>query len=908
MAQDLIYTWTQGICIVGSVQAVVQGNTVNVTAASTTRNELVLVGYAAARGIGVWGSDQARVVSNGVILDVDVEATTAVSLLVSAPATDELVSQLFGPVALGYAEGIGIRVVDCFAPVIYDNTVDVDVDVLLVALGVAPCEFTGGTALAVGIKVQNGDYAQVDGNTVHAHALSDQSSVEFAVDLKALSLGLSAGLGIVLIDCDPALVAGNSVDASGELWLFAHSGPGLFEEGAESAVAKLDSEVLGAIFGVVVETLESEAVGADLSGSPLSIGSFAAGGGIAAGLGIVALGCDGVQITANDPVNARGEVYATVLAGPVMVFDAVALGGGLGLGIGILTVACYPAVVTDNGVGQGTVTATGNATVTVIAQEGVDFESAAALGGGAGIGVGIALIGNGGWAEASGNAVSAAGDAQITANATSDVPGESVFASGAGLGVGLGIVVINHPGALVADNVVDATGSLWADVQAESVETYDPVAFGLGAGIGVGIVTALCPGVQVLDNDTSGTGMAYVEVGATEYALEQEIAFGFGAGLGIGMGILVVGCSDALVSGNEADGTGDVEVNVIVTEMVPLGEAWEIALGAGVGKGIVVAFSPRAMVVECNTAWGDGSARISSTAIADFTYEWDLGVAVDLDILVLLSENSHVNYNSMVDPAVEGTNSGPVLLFDAGLLNIGPWLNGEFNWWNHPTGPSGFGPGFGEPVIWCGSPVFFVPWLTLPHDEVLEGHIGYYAKPIELKECWNSLSAPYALDPVADELAEIAALTGLNYDVAYWWDPVAQEWVQVTVDNDLMEPLHGMYIKMNAPGWAIFMTSPDDSLPTRVLQPGWNLIGPNPMFCMPYMPVDEALSSILLTPAGLPGYTQVISPFLASQEAWYYVPGMEPEDMETGKAYWVFMENEDILAGFGFTPIPAPMP
>jgi hypothetical protein len=98
------------------------------------------------------------------------------------------------------------------------------------------------------------------------------------------------------------------------------------------------------------------------------------------------------------------------------------------------------------------------------------------------------------------------------------------------------------------------------------------------------------------------------------------------------------------------------------------------------------------------------------------------------------------------------------------------------------------------------------------------------------------------------------------------------------------------------------------SMPQRQLVAGWNLIGPNPMFPDHKIPVDEALASVLLTPDGNPGVTQVISPIadLDHQKVWHWVPSMNHHTpyMKRGLGYWAWLLNPAILPGFGFSPLP----
>ena len=129
-------------------------------------------------------------------------------------------------------------------------------------------------------------------------------------------------------------------------------------------------------------------------------------------------------------------------------------------------------------------------------------------------------------------------------------------------------------------------------------------------------------------------------------------------------------------------------------------------------------------------------------------------------------------------------------------------------------------------------------------------------------------------------------------------------------DDTMLDPLDAFYIYLydGAPMHIILMVNSDEghpySMPQRQLYAEWSLIGPNPLFPECGMWVDEALSSIEMTPSGLPGYTQVISPVVRCQEPWHYTPGMDAEWMRIGRGYWVWMENADILAGFGFSPLP----
>jgi hypothetical protein len=275
-----------------------------------------------------------------------------------------------------------------------------------------------------------------------------------------------------------------------------------------------------------------------------------------------------------------------------------------------------------------------------------------------------------------------------------------------------------------------------------------------------------------------------------------------------------------------------------------------------------------------------------------------------------------VNYNSMVDATPLGSNSGPVWTIDAGLLKIGPELNACFNWWNDPTGPSGEGPGNGEPLISIGGPTHFVPWLYVVHTDVLDSQLGKFGFYVKMCKGLNTLSTPVALqENMSRTWGDIVANSGLAGQVKYVdrWDDASQTWIPVA-PTDTLDPLDAWYIYFFGDcNSVILMVNADigheHSMPTRELSGRWNLIGPNPLWPVEWdIAVDEALSSIEQTPGGLPGYTQVISPIVSCQEPWFYVPGMDSREMRMGKGYWVWMENPDILVGFGFTPLPHLVP
>jgi hypothetical protein len=221
-----------------------------------------------------------------------------------------------------------------------------------------------------------------------------------------------------------------------------------------------------------------------------------------------------------------------------------------------------------------------------------------------------------------------------------------------------------------------------------------------------------------------------------------------------------------------------------------------------------------------------------------------------------------------------------------------------------------------EPVIWVAGPVQFSPWLYVEHLQVLDEQIGKFGFYIEMCKGLNTFSTPISLqadDPgrsrTWDDIfanSDLTLVNGGTGKVKYVLQWTGTSWTSPSGTDEVL-PLEAYYIYMMYPGENIILfVDTDTSMPTRNLPAGWSLIGPNPLFGAPGMQAKFALESIEQTAGGLPGYSQVISPVVWCQNAWVYVPGMMgPYVMESGRGYWVWMQNPGILAGFGFTPLPA---
>jgi len=932
------FAMAYGIKVAKSDRADIVGNMVDVTATMGGGE----CGFLMARGIRLKLSDESNVVGNTVTVtstaNVNSTAAAQVADLEEDEAEDlaEMEAMLLDTMGidqcmtLGMGSNVGIGVKCSWDATVTGNTVVSWLSVDTVA-DVGAVAAAGGGGCNVGISGLGSPGIMVAGNGVDVDTLvrTQVIAVE-GLDLQmAMGGGISAATGIYLNGSPGAVQANNvTADADCEAMIVSEGTFMFTSANPDSVLARFDAVLLGGIYQTVYEAMQSEEVDVEMSGSMPGMQSMGLGGAIAVGIGILVTDCPNVMIAGNQPVSGTGDVIATI-ASMDMFDDAEAMGGGVGIGIGIAVIDTLSAqVVNNNGVYGG-----GTADVLVGAHHGglPIAQNAAAIGGGAGIGAGILLVGMSGFnAEAEGlpegecwlprpvvieNQVSAFGQAAPVIVTAEDLePCQESCAMGASLGVALGIASMWYPWILIEGNSVTATADAWTDVDAEAIHPYDPTAIGGAAALGIGITTVatFCP--QIHQNTTTGAATAKSEVGATEFVIFTMDSLGMGGSLAAGMGILVALSPHGTVSGNHATGLGDAECTVIAVSYIPLNDAYALSLGAGLGMGIVVSFSPGTDVVRCNTAAGEGSCRVMALYMADFGAAGAVGFSADFDMLMLLGFGL-VNYNSMVDATPLGVDAGPVMAMDAGLLKIGGPLDARFNWWNHPTGPSGMGPGLGEPVIGLGPPIFFSPWLYVVHEEVLDEQIGKFGFFIPMCKGLNTLSTPIALEETvvpSRQWQDIVANSGLGGKIKYVdrWDPVTQTW-QAVAPTDYLDPLDAFYIYFFEGGLNVILMVNSSAghpyaMPTRDLEARWNLIGPNPLFTNPGMPVKPALSSIVQTPAALPGYTQAISPVVHCQPSWAYTPEMPGPGpmMLSGRGYWTWMENPDTLVGFGFTPLP----
>jgi parallel beta-helix repeat protein len=277
----------------------------------------------------------------------------------------------------------------------------------------------------------------------------------------------------------------------------------------------------------------------------------------------------------------------------------------------------------------------------------------------------------------------------------------------------------------------------------------------------------------------------------------------------------------------------------------------------------------------------------------------NLGDGID----VRLTSSSHlINYNDIYDNTGYGVN----------VLSSVTMIDGKYNWWGNASGPTYTAAtgasvtlsnpeGTGENIT---DRVTYYEWLYQPIADVIADNAAYYSRVVSLNVGWNTLSAPIILDDSTDTVGEVVDTDKIT--IAYWYDAGDGDtdgnyWEQVTADYEL-EPCHAIYIKMNAADSILLKYNATDiSLPTRLLYAGWNLIG---LASLTTKHVDDAVQSVANTPDSLPGYSQVISPSMNSED-WTFSYGQSytDEDMLVGEGYWIYMQNNCTLVGFTVTPI-----
>ncbi|MBA7664371.1 hypothetical protein ES703_72432 [subsurface metagenome] len=208
---------------------------------------------------------------------------------------------------------------------------------------------------------------------------------------------------------------------------------------------------------------------------------------------------------------------------------------------------------------------------------------------------------------------------------------------------------------------------------------------------------------------------------------------------------------------------------------------------------------------------------------------------------------------------------------------------------------------------------FYYPWLHKPLATVVADNVSWQTSVMKLVlGGWNTLSTPVPLIESADTIDEL--ISEDDMEIGYYYDG---GWTQIATGY-VLSPCDAVYVKMKSTASTAYVQLKFEcetfSTPSKDLAVGWNLISLAALNSAG-LAADEAVASVALTAANLPGYSQVISPSLNSTRydlyyntdtaGWSHSSGQTVEGgtMYAGMGYWIYMQNACTLAGFEITPI-----
>ncbi|NPE31821.1 hypothetical protein HNV12_28455, partial [Methanococcoides sp. SA1] len=172
--------------------------------------------------------------------------------------------------------------------------------------------------------------------------------------------------------------------------------------------------------------------------------------------------------------------------------------------------------------------------------------------------------------------------------------------------------------------------------------------------------------------------------------------------------------------------------------------------------------------------------------------------------------------------------------------------------------------------------------------------------PIVIEPCWNFMSVPFALNNSSVEFV----LADINYTNVLYWNTSGGIW-EIPTD---FEPLKAYWIESNESVDQMISSEVLEPLtpavpPTMTVYPGWNAIGYTDY--MAILPAEMMLGSIDES------YMVVIGPYDSATGTYEQVGhngetgvisgihvGTDIFDMGPYEGFWVYVTQEDTLAGF----------
>ncbi|MEW6770657.1 MAG: fibronectin type III domain-containing protein [Bacillota bacterium] len=156
---------------------------------------------------------------------------------------------------------------------------------------------------------------------------------------------------------------------------------------------------------------------------------------------------------------------------------------------------------------------------------------------------------------------------------------------------------------------------------------------------------------------------------------------------------------------------------------------------------------------------------------------------------------------------------------------------------------------------------------------------------------WRTFSVPVRLAGSQALLGDVISLDAV--EIAWKFEAAGQRWVQVTEENNTIQPLEAVYVKLSGPALAVITpSSVATSPPVKELAAGWNLVG---------FTQADLVSDALYSVCGK--WNAAVSPAV-NPAAWAVTPASTPApNVLPHQGYWVYMDVPDTLAGFSTTPV-----
>jgi len=240
-------------------------------------------------------------------------------------------------------------------------------------------------------------------------------------------------------------------------------------------------------------------------------------------------------------------------------------------------------------------------------------------------------------------------------------------------------------------------------------------------------------------------------------------------------------------------------------------------------------------------------------------------------------------------------------------------VSAKYNWWGDATGPgagtgtyaSGTAVGSGDAISSGHEATDYEPWLHKSKTDVIADNASYQAASMKLVAGWNTLSTPVKLISTADSIDELIP-SGMT--IGYYYDG---GWQQITTGK-VLNACDAVYVKMNAQTYVYLKFDAGAwTTPSKDLAAGWNLVSLASLDTT--KTVANTMACVDNTAAGLPGWSQVISPSMnaaqtdmygTAETAWAESAGEAAgQTLQPGLGYWTYMQNAATLAGFEVTPI-----